>query len=70
MVISDEQPARERLRQLLTAHPDVEVVGEAEDGRRRERIAELTPISCCSIFKCPAPAALMWRRRWAGRGRR
>ena len=28
----DEQPARERLRQLLAAETDVEVVGEAEDG--------------------------------------
>ena len=27
LLVDDEQPARERLRQLLTAHPDVEVVG-------------------------------------------
>src|SRR5688500_12268082 len=44
LLIDDEQPARERLRQLLTAHPDVEIVGDAEDGLQAAgRIAELTP---------------------------
>ena len=44
LVIDDEQPARERLKQLLTAHPDVEVVGEADDGvEAAEKIAELAP---------------------------
>ena len=32
ILIDDEQPARERLKQLLAAHPDVAIVGEAEDG--------------------------------------
>ncbi len=41
LLVDDEQPARERLRQLLSAHPDVEIVGEAEDGVQAvERIAE------------------------------
>jgi two-component system, LytTR family, response regulator len=44
LLVDDEQPARERLRQLLAAHPDVEVAGEAEDGvQAAERIAELAP---------------------------
>lgn len=44
LLVDDEQPARERLRQLLAAHTDVEVVGEAEDGvQAAERIAELAP---------------------------
>ena len=44
LLIDDEQPARERLKQLLSAHPDVEVVGEADDGvHAAEQIAELTP---------------------------
>jgi len=44
LLVDDEQPARERLRQLLAAHADVEVVGEAEDGVQAvERIAELAP---------------------------
>lgn len=44
LLVDDEQPARERLRQLLAAHPDVEVAGEAEDGvQAAERIGELGP---------------------------
>lgn len=44
VLVDDEQPARERLRQLLTAHADVDIVGEAEDGvQAAETIAELTP---------------------------
>lgn len=44
LVVDDEQPSRERLRQLLGAHDDVEVVGDAEDGVQAvERIAELNP---------------------------
>jgi DNA-binding LytR/AlgR family response regulator len=44
ILIDDEQPARERLKQLLTAHPDVAIVGEAEDGlQAAETISELTP---------------------------
>ena len=44
LLIDDEQPARERLKQLLAAHADVEIVGEAEDGvQAAEKITELTP---------------------------
>src|SRR4030095_7219744 len=44
LVIHAEQPARERLKQLLGAHADVEVVGEADDGvQAAEKIAELSP---------------------------
>ena len=44
LVVDDEEPARTRLRQLLSAFSDVEVVGDAEDGLQAiERIAELTP---------------------------
>jgi two-component system LytT family response regulator len=44
VLVDDEQPARERLRQLLAAHADVEVVGEADDGvQAAERIAECEP---------------------------
>ena len=44
LLVDDEQPARERLRQLLAAHADVEVVGEAEDGVQAvEAIAERQP---------------------------
>jgi two-component system LytT family response regulator len=44
LLIDDEQPARERLRQLLGAHADVDVIGEAEDGvQAAELIAEREP---------------------------
>ena len=44
LLVDDEQPARDRLRQLLAAHDDVEIAGEAEDGVQAiERVAEVTP---------------------------
>ncbi len=32
VIVDDERPARDRLRRMLAAHPDVEIVGEAADG--------------------------------------
>lgn len=44
LLVDDEQPARDRLRQLLAAHDDVEIAGEAEDGvQALERVADVTP---------------------------
>lgn len=44
LLVDDEQPARDRLRQLLAAESEIEVVGEAEDGVQAiERVAELNP---------------------------
>ena len=44
LVVDDEQPARNRLRQLLAGLEQIEIVGEAEDGLQAiERVAELTP---------------------------
>jgi two-component system LytT family response regulator len=44
LLADDEQPARDRLRQLLAGESDLEVVGEAEDGVQAvERVAELSP---------------------------
>jgi two-component system LytT family response regulator len=44
LLVDDEQPARDRLRQLLSASDDVEIGGEAEDGvQALERIQELAP---------------------------
>jgi two-component system LytT family response regulator len=44
MLVDDEQPARDRLRQLLAGSPLVEIVGEAEDGiQALERVSELSP---------------------------
>ncbi len=44
LLVDDEAPARGRLRQLLSERPDLEIVGEAEDGVEAiERIQELMP---------------------------
>ena len=44
LLADDEQPARDRLRQLLAGESDLEIVGEAEDGVQAvERVAELSP---------------------------
>ena len=44
LIVDDEAPTRVRLRQLLAAHPDVEVAGEAENGTEAMRMAaELHP---------------------------
>lgn len=44
LLVDDEQPARERLRQLLSAFDEIEIAGEAEDGEQAvERIVELQP---------------------------
>lgn len=40
LVVDDEPPARARLRRLLLALPDVQVVGEAADGRSALALAE------------------------------
>jgi two-component system LytT family response regulator len=59
LIIDDEQPARERLRQLLGAHPDVEVVGEAGDGvEAAERIAELAPDLVLLDIQMPGASGL------------
>jgi two-component system LytT family response regulator len=44
LIVDDERPARERLRTLLAAFPDLEIVGECEDGEEAiQRIGELNP---------------------------
>jgi two-component system LytT family response regulator len=44
LLVDDEQPARDRLRQLLVGRDEVEIVGEAEDGVQAiERIQEMVP---------------------------
>lgn len=59
LVIDDEQPARERLKQLLGAHPDIEVVGEADDGvEAAEKIAELSPDLLLLDIQMPGASGL------------
>jgi DNA-binding LytR/AlgR family response regulator len=44
LIVEDEEPARSRLKRLLGKHPEIEVIGEAEDGLDAVRkIEELKP---------------------------
>ena len=44
LIVDDEAPARARLRQMLAAHADMEIAGEAESGVHAMRLAaELKP---------------------------
>lgn len=44
LIIEDEEPARSRLKRLLAVHPEIAVVGEAQDGLEAvEKIEELRP---------------------------
>lgn len=44
LIIDDEASARSRLRRLLAAHPQVEIIGEAHDGLQAlEQIEQLQP---------------------------
>ncbi|HLW76601.1 MAG TPA: LytTR family DNA-binding domain-containing protein [Bryobacteraceae bacterium] len=44
LIVDDEPLARERIRALLAEEPDIEIVGECEDGRSAvERIRKLAP---------------------------
>ncbi|HEX4915949.1 MAG TPA: LytTR family DNA-binding domain-containing protein [Vicinamibacterales bacterium] len=59
LLIDDEQPARERLKQLLSAHPDIAVVGEAGDGiEAAERIAEHAPDLILLDIQMPGASGL------------
>lgn len=44
LIADDEEPARARLRRLLAAHPEIQVVGEARDGLEAvQKIEALQP---------------------------
>ncbi len=57
--MDDEEPARERLRKLLGPHPDVDIVGEAEDGEQAIRqISDLKPVLVFLDIQMPRPTGL------------
>jgi two-component system LytT family response regulator len=59
MLVDDEEFARERLGQLLTALPDVEVVGEASKGDEAiKKIAELRPDLVLLDIQMPGASGL------------
>ncbi len=59
LVVDDEEPARERVRQLLAALPEVEVVGEACNGEQAIRtIGELKPDLVLLDIQMPGASGL------------
>ncbi len=59
LVVDDEKPARSRMRQLLAAIDDVELIGEAEDGEQAiQRILELRPDLVFLDIQMPACSGL------------
>jgi two-component system LytT family response regulator len=49
LVVDDEPVAREGVRQLLHAEPDVEIVGECSDGQSALRALQNENVDCCLL---------------------
>lgn len=59
LVVDDEPLGRRRIRRALERHPDVEVVGEAEDGNSAlEQISELKPNLVFMDIRMPGRSGL------------
>ena len=49
LLVDDEQPARDRLRQLLLSIEDIEVIGEAEDGEQAVALTAALDEDACVL---------------------
>src|SRR5580658_3661899 len=59
LIVDDEAPARARLRQMLAAHPDVEVAGEADSGvQAMELAAAARPDVLLLDIRMPGPSGI------------
>ncbi len=59
LVVDDEAPARARLRQMLAAHPDVEIAGEAESGPQAMELAsQLKPDAILLDIQMPGSSGI------------
>lgn len=67
LLADDQEIIRTGLRMILTAHPDIEVVGEAADGLEAVALAErLRPDVCLFDIRMPALDGIEATRRLAG----
>jgi two-component system, LytTR family, response regulator len=59
LIVDDEAPTRVRLRQLLTAHADVEIAGEADTGPQAMQLAaELHPDAILLDIQMPGSSGI------------
>ncbi len=59
LIVDDEEPARERIRQLLAAVPGVEIIGQASNGEEAiERITEFKPDLVLLDIQMPGASGL------------
>ena len=69
LVADDQEIVRTGLRMILDAQPDIEVVGEAADGRAAVALArELRPDVCLLDIRMPAMDGIEATRQLAGPG--
>jgi two-component system, LytTR family, response regulator len=59
LIVDDEAPTRSRLRQMLAAHADVEIAGEAENGTQAmEMAAQLRPDAILLDIEMPGSSGI------------
>ena len=59
LLVDDEQPARDHLRELLAPHADIEIAGEAEDGQQAiDAISALQPDLVLLDIQMPGSSGL------------
>jgi len=58
LIVDDEAPARRKLRRMLSAFADVEVVGEAADGREAVLAPRVVarPAEAVPVIGDPSPS--------------
>jgi len=65
LIVDDELPARERLRQLLSSFKELQIVDEAGNGMQAiEKIDRVQPDLVLLDIQMPAAAGSTWQHRY------